>query len=37
MSKVSIIVSVYNEEEYVSICLDSIINRTLDDIEIITL
>ena len=35
MPKVSIIVPVYNEEEYVSTCLDSLINQTLDDIEII--
>lgn len=35
MPKVSIIVSVYNEEEYVSTCLISLINQTLDDIEII--
>ena len=37
MPKVSIIVPVYNEEEYVSTCLDSLINQTLDDIEIITI
>lgn len=35
MPKVSIIVPVYNEEEYVSTCLLSLINQTLDDIEII--
>ena len=35
MPKVSIIVPVYNEEEYVSACLLSLINQTLDDIEII--
>ena len=35
MPKVSIIVPVYNEEEYVSTCLISLINQTLDDIEII--
>lgn len=35
MPKISIIVPVYNEEEYVSTCLDSLINQTLDDIEII--
>ena len=35
MPKVSIIVPVYNEEEYVFTCLDSLINQTLDDIEIV--
>ena len=35
MPKISIIVLVYNEEEYVSTFLDSLINQTLDDIEII--
>ena len=35
MPKVSIIVPVYNEEENVSTCLDSLINQTLDDIKII--
>ena len=35
MPKVSMIVPVYNEEEYVSTFLDSLINQTLDDIEII--
>ena len=35
MPKVSIIVPIYNEEEYVSTCLLSLINQTLDDIEII--
>jgi Glycosyltransferases involved in cell wall biogenesis len=33
--KVSIIVAVYNMEEYLSDCLDSLINQTLQDIEII--
>ncbi len=35
MIKVSIIVPVYNVEEYLSRCLDSLINQTLKDIEII--
>ena len=35
MSKVSIIVPVYNVEEYLSECLDSLVNQTLRDIEII--
>lgn len=33
--KVSIIVPVYNVARYLGECLDSIINQTLDDIEII--
>lgn len=35
MVKVSIIVPVYNVEEYLPRCLDSLINQTLSDIEII--
>ena len=35
MPKVSIIVPVYNVEGYIRKCLDSLINQTLDDIEII--
>ena len=35
MSKVSIIVPVYNVEKYIKRCLDSLINQTLKDIEII--
>lgn len=35
MPKVSIIVPVYNVEKYLEICMDSIINQTLTDIEII--
>ena len=37
MPKISIIVPVYNEEEYLSTCLDSLVKQTLDDIEIITI
>jgi len=35
MVKISVIVPVYNVEEYLEECLDSIINQTLEDIEII--
>ena len=35
MVKVSIIVPVYNVEQYLSKCLESLVNQTLDDLEII--
>ena len=35
MSKVSIIVPVYNVEEYLERCINSILKQTLKDIEII--
>lgn len=35
MKKVSVIVPVYNVEAYLRKCLDSLINQTLKDIEII--
>lgn len=35
MNKVSVIIPVYNAQEYISKCLDSVINQTLTDIEII--
>lgn len=35
MSKVSVIMPVYNTEKYLHQCLDSVINQTLKDIEII--
>ena len=35
MKKVSVIIPVYNVEKYLKKCLDSVINQTLDDIEII--
>jgi glycosyltransferase involved in cell wall biosynthesis len=33
--KVSVVVPVFNCEKYLSTCLDSLINQTLNDIEII--
>ena len=35
MTKISIVVPVYNVEKYLKECIDSIINQTLEDIEII--
>lgn len=35
MAKVSVIVPVYNVEDYLAMCLDTIINQTFKDIEII--
>ena len=35
MPKVSLIIPVYNVENYIEKCLDSVINQTLKDIEII--
>ena len=35
MTKVSVILPVYNVEEYLDKCLDSLVNQTLKDIEII--
>ena len=35
MPKVSVIVPVYNVEKYIERCLDSLVNQTLKDIEII--
>lgn len=37
MKKVSIIVPVYNTEKYLGKCLDSLVNQTLNDIEIIVI
>lgn len=35
MPKVSVIIPVYNVEKYLSQCLDSVVNQTLSDIEVI--
>lgn len=35
LPKVSIIIPVYNVEQYVSECLDSVVNQTVVNIEII--
>ena len=35
MPKISVIVPVYNASRYLSECLDSLLNQTLKDIEII--
>ena len=35
MTKISVIVPVYNVEKYIDKCLDSLVNQTLEDIEII--
>ena len=35
MPKISVIIPVYNVEKYLCECLDSVINQTLQDIEII--
>ena len=33
--KISVIIPVYNVEEYIGACLDSILNQTLEDIEVV--
>ena len=35
MIKISVIVPVYNTEKYLSKCLDSLVNQTLAEMEII--
>ena len=35
MVKVSVVIPVYNVEKYLRDCLDTIVNQTLEDIEII--
>ena len=35
MAKISVIVPIYNDDRYLHECLDSIINQTFEDIEII--
>ena len=37
MDKVSIIVPVYNVEKYLRKCLDSLVNQTLQEIEILVI
>lgn len=37
MPKISIIIPVYNAEKYLHECLDSVVNQSLDDIEIIAI
>ena len=34
MSKVSVVIPVYNVEDYLEKCLDSLIHQTLEEIEI---
>lgn len=35
MSKISVVIPVYNVEKYLANCLDSVLNQTLEDIEVI--
>ena len=35
MPKISVIIPVYNVEKYLRECLDSVVNQTIKDIEII--
>ena len=35
MAKVSVIIAAYNIQEYIGRCIESCINQTLEDIEII--
>ena len=37
MPKISVIIPIYNSEKYLEECLDSILNQTLKDIEIIVI
>ena len=37
MVKVSIVVPVYNASKYLKTCLDSLVNQTIDDMEIIAI
>ena len=35
MPKISVVVPVYNVEKYLKECIESILNQTLDDLEVI--
>ena len=35
MPKISVIIPVYNVEKYLRECLDSVLNQTIEDIEVI--
>ena len=35
MYKVSVVIPVYNGENYISTCLDSLVNQTLQELEVI--
>ena len=37
MSKISVIIPVYNGEKYIQRCVDSVLNQTYSDIEIIVI
>ena len=37
MTKISVIVPVYNVEKYLPKCLDSLVNQTFDDFEVIVI
>lgn len=37
MNKLSVIVPCYNSEKYIAKCLDSLVNQTLKDIDIIVI
>ena len=37
MYKVSVVIPVYNGENYISTCLDSLVNQTLQELEVIVI